>query len=198
MTKQIVWTSPEDGRTNITVPSDNVYVPADVETLQDDVFITLDPDIKGVTVDATDPFIKATHRKATIEEIAARDIPMMARDLFGGVEIQYHIVDREKSMGMDGYFRDAWVHDAGEISVDMLKAVDVHKQNLRLERAIILDNLDKDQLRALGKKDNALFDELELQKQKLRDITKDPAISAAVTLDELKSAAVSTITSKGK
>lgn len=198
MTKQIVWTSPEDGRTSITIPSDNVYVPADAETLQEGDFVTLDPDIKGVTVDATDFDIKATHRKATIEEIAARDIHMMSRDLFGGVEIEYHIVDREQSMGLDRYFRDAWTHEAGEISVDMVKAVEVHKQNLRLERALILEGLDKDQLRALGKKDNALFDELEVQKQKLRDVTKDPAIAAAATLEELKLAAVSTIISKGK
>lgn len=85
-------------------------------------------------------------------------------------------------------YRNA-LQDSGKvIAYDMVKARELHRDRLRVERAPLLAGLDVEQLRAIAAEDKAAIADVESRKQALRDITKDPAIDAAQTIDELKAA----------
>lgn len=92
------------------------------------------------------------------------------------------IVD-EASLPDRGFVR-AWSLSDGVVGVDMPKARDVHRMRMRAIRAPKLARLDIEFQRALetGADTSAIV----AQKQALRDVTEDPAIEAASTLDELK------------
>jgi hypothetical protein len=72
------------------------------------------------------------------------------------------------------------------IKVNMTKAVEIKKDMIRAERAPILDGLDVAFMRAVEAGDSKKQAEIAAQKQALRDATKDPAIAAAKTPEELK------------
>lgn len=179
---QVVIYHDDSGKMNIMIPANNVYVPNIDGTPARYEFTTfMGDDILGVTIDNGEE--KATHRKATIEEIAARDVP-------DGME--WHIVDRE-SLPQDRYFRSAWQHENGQPFIDMDKARDIQKDKLRLMRADNFSALDVQQKRALVSGDTAKVQEIEIKLQALRDVTKDPALEAATTPDELKIAGINII-----
>lgn len=92
----------------------------------------------------------------------------------------------------DRYFRDAWTFGDGAIEIDMVKALALHKDKLRAERAPLLDALDVDSMRAAeaGEDRSAIVAE----KQKLRDVTADPRLAAASTPDELKALTLDVLT----
>jgi hypothetical protein len=72
------------------------------------------------------------------------------------------------------------------IGVNLDKAKEIHKDYLRAARQPLLEKLDVDFVRALEQgQDTATIAD---QKQQLRDVTKDPAITAAETVEELKAA----------
>jgi len=83
----------------------------------------------------------------------------------------------------DRTFRNAWKPD---LTVDMPKAREIHKDKLRELRQPILDVLDIAFLRAEEKGDKTEKDIIIAKKQALRDITNDPRIAAAKTPEELK------------
>lgn len=72
------------------------------------------------------------------------------------------------------------------ITVNMNKAREIKKDMIRAERAPLLAALDVEYMRAVEMGDTAKQAEIAAQKQALRDATKDPAISAAQTPDQLK------------
>jgi hypothetical protein len=74
------------------------------------------------------------------------------------------------------------------IKVNMTKAVEIKKEMIRAERAPILADLDVQFMRAVEAGDADLQAEIAAKKQALRDATKDPAITAAKTPEELKAA----------
>ncbi len=206
MTKVAVYKN-ADGTTSVVIPAKNVYVPAGKEVLAKEDFITLDnPDAKlldgyeipgyvvpaipetrklfgllkdkpAVAAYAVPPTaIQPTVRKATVEEIFARDLEGKT----------YEIVDRA-GLPTDRYFRNAWEMDG---SVNMVKAVEIHKDKLREQRTKLLEALDIETVRALGAGDGQKMQEIEQKKQALRDITKHAEISAAQTPEQLKLAAL--------
>lgn len=82
------------------------------------------------------------------------------------------------SLDVDPY-RDA-LKDAGvSLSHDMPKAREIHRKKMRDAREPKLAALDVEQLRGRN---------VEAQKQALRDVTSDPRIDAATTVEELKAA----------
>lgn len=194
MDKEIIWTNPINGKAIITIPSNNIYVPVDlVEPPTKKDLVCFQNDVPGVTIEATVPgnpekIIKPTHRKATPEEIADITIPLVCekQNIDPSLVTGYHVVNRVKSMSMDNYFRDAWVINDGEIDVDMTKAVDVHKEKLRQERAELFAPLDLEQKKALVSGDTTKVQEVEAKLQALRDVTNHQEIASAATLDELK------------
>jgi len=74
------------------------------------------------------------------------------------------------------------------ITVDMTKAREIKRDQLRAERKPLLEKLDVEYMRAQEAGDTALQQEIAAKKQALRDATVDPAIDAATTPDELKAA----------
>ena len=84
----------------------------------------------------------------------------------------------------DRTFRSAWQYNEAVIEVDMAKARDIHKDNLRAERKPRLEALDVDYMKALEAGTDA--DAIAAQKTSLRDITADSRIAAAATPDALK------------
>jgi len=72
------------------------------------------------------------------------------------------------------------------IKVNMTKAVEIKKDMIRAERAPMLDQLDVEFMRAVEAGDAKAQAEIAAKKQALRDATKDAAIAAAKTPEELK------------
>lgn len=111
----------------------------------------------------------------TIEEIAAKDVP---------AGVSFKIVDAA-DIPRDRTFRNAWA-DTGAIVVNMNKARDIKRDQIRAQRAPLLAALDIEFMRASEKGDTGAMAAIAARKQALRDATKDPAIEAAATPDELK------------
>lgn len=74
------------------------------------------------------------------------------------------------------------------ISINIDKARDIHKEKLRAARQPKLEALDVAYQRETEKGPEADIAPIISEKQKLRDVTKDPAITAASNVDELKAA----------
>ncbi len=92
----------------------------------------------------------------------------------------------------DRTFRDAWVYgDAEVVEVDMPKAREIFKDNLRQERKPLLEALDVDYMKALEAGSGS--DAIAAQKTILRNITSDSRIEAATNPDELNALDLSTL-----
>lgn len=72
-----------------------------------------------------------------------------------------------------------------KIKINMNKAVEIRKQQLREARKPRLEMLDILYQRADEQNDTTRKAEIAAQKQALRDITKDPALEKAKTVDDL-------------
>jgi len=92
----------------------------------------------------------------------------------------------------DRIFRGAWAFNEAVIEVDMAKARDIHKDNIRAERKPRLEALDVDYMKALEAGSGA--DAIALQKETLRDVTDDSRIASASTPDALKALTLETLT----
>lgn len=88
----------------------------------------------------------------------------------------------------DRYFRNAWKDAPGrrKPDVDMPKAREIHRQQLRRLRAPLLEQLDTEYLQADERGDHPTKRDISTRKQMLRDVTVDPRIEAAQTPEELK------------
>ena len=86
----------------------------------------------------------------------------------------------------DRTFRGAWQFNGAAVEIDMTKARDIHKDNLRAERAPRLAALDVDYMMALEDADAPAQASIVAVKQALRDVTADARIANAATPDALK------------
>lgn len=180
MTQVAVYTA-QDGSTHLMYAMPNVFVP--VSENPPISFVNLDQNIPAVTVDQiiNNVTIKASHRLATIAEIAAKDCPQGST---------WAIAD--DSTMPDNYFRDAWVHQGnGIVTIDMTKAVNIHKKYLRQQREPLMPLLDVAYTKALETADTASQLTVVARKNNLRNITSSPEIAAATTPAQLKTAALS-------
>lgn len=91
------------------------------------------------------------------------------------------------SIPTDRTFRNAWIANGKGVTVDMTRAKDVCRCQLRTVRAPVLASLDVAYQRADEANDQKAKSAIATQKQTLRDITDHPSIDAAKTPDELKS-----------
>jgi hypothetical protein len=86
----------------------------------------------------------------------------------------------------DRTFRSAWQFSGNAIEIDMVKAREIHRDNLRRERAPLLSKLDVDVIRADEEGDALAKADAVAKKRALRDVTSDERIEAAQTAEELK------------
>jgi len=84
----------------------------------------------------------------------------------------------------DRTFRGAWQFDGNAVEIDMDKARDIHRDNLRAERAPKLAALDVAYMKALEQ--GHVTTTIAAEKQALRDVTDDARIADATTPDALK------------
>jgi hypothetical protein len=108
-----------------------------------------------------------------------RNKPWTTWRIMAPSEVQNDITDRT--------FRNAWKDDNG-IGVNMQKAREIHRNNLRGMRATVLAQLDTEFMRALEAGDTAKQTEIAARKQVLRDVTERPEIEEAQTPEQLKHA----------
>lgn len=100
--------------------------------------------------------------------------------------IKFRLV-HESEVPADRDFRDALVDDGKALAHDMERAREIHRERLRAERAPMLAKLDVDAIRAQTEsRDEVALAGVIAEKQRLRDITADPRIEAATTIEELK------------
>ena len=74
------------------------------------------------------------------------------------------------------------------ITINLTKAKDIAKNNLRTERAPLLASLDVQFMRAVESGNTSLQTAIAGQKQELRDITSHTSITGASNVDSLKTA----------
>lgn len=112
--------------------------------------------------------------------IARKDMPP---DTFGA-----RVLDPSElpSGAAEEDYRDAWRDNGVGIGVDLTVARELHRAKLRRLRRPKLEALDVEYQKANDAGDLALKAQISLKRQALRDVTKDPAIDAAATVDELK------------
>lgn len=135
------------------------------------------------------------HEKSHFEKFAGQSLSIE----------DFHIIDPEDvkdfyNFGSDKneepkyrFARGALIHTSGVVSVDMPMAKEIHKENLRRERIPLLVALDVAYIIADEKGDTDAKIDIATQKKTLRDITEHPEIEAAMTLEELKTAAISVL-----
>jgi hypothetical protein len=85
----------------------------------------------------------------------------------------------------DRTFRGAWQFNGDAVEVDMAKARDIHRDNLRAEREPRFAALDADWFRAAETNDTTAQADIAAQKQALRDVTEDARIESAATPEDL-------------
>jgi hypothetical protein len=87
----------------------------------------------------------------------------------------------------DRSYRGAWTDDGKAISHDMEKAREIQREKLREARKPLLEALDVDVIKAQTEtKDARAVASAVAEKQRLRDVTDDPRIDAAQSVEELK------------
>ena len=91
----------------------------------------------------------------------------------------------------DRTFRGAWQFNGDAVEVDMAAARNIHKDNLRAERAPRLADLDVAYMKALESGSGAAA--IATEKQTLRDITDDSRIADATDADALKALDLATL-----
>ena len=84
----------------------------------------------------------------------------------------------------DRSFRDAWTYDGTNFGINITKAKEIHKQNIRLAREKKLAELDVEFQRALETSSDTTA--IVAKKQVLRDYPAQAGISTAVTDTDLK------------
>jgi hypothetical protein len=72
------------------------------------------------------------------------------------------------------------------IKIDMAKAAEIQRTRIRAAREPLLAALDVEFMRAVERGDQAEQARVVAEKQRLRDLTNDPRLTAAQTVDELK------------
>lgn len=99
--------------------------------------------------------------------------------------VRYRRVDASE-VPRDRTFRNALADDGGRLSHRMPRAREIHLARLREARQPMLDQLDRDWMRANGRGDSKEMAAIEARRQVLRDLPATIGIEKAKTTDELK------------
>lgn len=105
---------------------------------------------------------------------------------------EYFIMNYDDLPNDDNDYFNSWVFDRNElgepfgIKIDMIRARDIYRDQLREKRKPLLEALDVKYIRALEMQNSDLINEIVIEKQKLRNITTDARIDTAMTIKELR------------
>lgn len=103
------------------------------------------------------------------------------------LNVNFQILERE-DIPVDRYFREAWQLDGKQITINMQKAIEIHKELLRQKRKPMLEILDAEYLKAMENQDNVRMSFIISKKEQLRNVTQAPEVLNAITPEELKAA----------
>jgi hypothetical protein len=94
----------------------------------------------------------------------------------------------ESEIPTDRTFRDAWADTATKITVDMIKARNIHLERIRIKRNAQLSKLDIEAIKAQDMGNVETLAQIRARKQELRDlpVTLAPALASAASVDALK------------
>lgn len=112
-----------------------------------------------------------------IEQVLTKDCPT------GAI-----IVDNNTLPNEHNEFFNAWELNGSTVTVNLTKAKDIAKNNLRTERAPVLAALDIQFMRAVESGNTSQQAAIAEQKDELRNITAHSSITGATTVDGLKTA----------
>lgn len=108
------------------------------------------------------------------------------------IKVGDQVVDSEKvTKPSSRLFRDAWQLEGDVITVDMVKAREIKRDQLRADREPILAELDAQFMKAL--ETNQDISGIVAHKTALRDAPNHPSIEKASTIDELKDITIDSI-----
>jgi hypothetical protein len=164
--KRITYTNP-DGSCSVVIPHNELFDPK--SSLR-----TLLPELNGKTDDEILQWEmnRAVPKDATdVNIIEEEDVPKKIYPIEGDHTFSY---------------REAWRQSAGKISHDMNIARNIHMDKIRKIRDVQLDSLDKDWMKASGQKKQKDADDIETQRQALRDLPQTFDLTKAQTVDDLK------------
>ena len=99
--------------------------------------------------------------------------------------VSWKIVD-VTDIPTDRTFRGAWVHDGEKFDHDMDKARQIHLTRIRHDRTEYLGKLDRDWNRAHGQGKTAEAQQIEDERQRMRDVPTTIPLDQATTVEELK------------
>lgn len=111
-----------------------------------------------------------------LSRIAIKDVPR---------GLTFSIVD-SADLPQDRTFRNAWTVSDKAVGVDMEKAREIHKENIRALRTPLFEKNDVAIADAILSDDKEAKVAAAAKRDALRDATDDPAIAAAQTPEELK------------
>ena len=97
-----------------------------------------------------------------------------------------YIVDSSVVQSLDGDWRDAWTYDSSSgFGIDMTKAKNLHRDNIRVRREELMPALDIEFMKA--QESGADTSSIVAKKNALRDAPANSAIDSCTTTDELQS-----------
>lgn len=128
----------------------------------------------------------AQRRLATLVERGVSPLPTLL-ELDGARAVSWKRLsaDEHEKFNEHRYHRDALEMVKGEIRHNMPKARELHRHLLRHQRAEKLLVLDANYNGAVAAAETDRAAAIEVMRQELRDLTDDPRIEAAQTIDEL-------------
>lgn len=135
--------------------------------------------MKIVYTRSSDGGTTIVHRLDENISLTGKDIPADASSVRVATDAEVNAANADRT------FRNAWKND---LTVDMPKARDIHRNTLRRLRAPLLAALDIEYQKADEKGDIGAKMEIAAKKQALRDVTQAPEIEAAQTPAQLKAA----------
>lgn len=106
--------------------------------------------------------------------------------------VAYHRIE-DADLPAQRDYRNAWEFVGGKVTENLAKAKEIHRDRLRRERTELLVPLDIEVSKSIAIGDLAAAQTAESQRQALRDITEDPRIDAATSVDELRQITVQSI-----
>ncbi len=122
--------------------------------------------------------IPSPHWQGTIEELAIKDVPK---------GLEWRVADCE-SIPVDRTFRNAWTDNnpTETVDVDMVKATNIHIDNLREKRKERFSELDTQMTRALEEENADKKAEILATKNALRDFPTSTDFTASTPEELLK------------
>lgn len=102
-------------------------------------------------------------------------------------------ITTEAEVPTDRTYRNAWRDTGTSIVHDMVHARNLHRDMLREARTFQFTELDLEYMKADELDDKETKKRVVAERQRLRDITKHPAIEAAQTIEDLKAVGVDSL-----